>query len=207
MQCQLHHSIVCLTHLTLSIARLYLPFIHSWIAIFSDPRSNKYLIGQLRRLTVYAAFTRRMSLSSQGPLFGLSISAITTAVFVSVAKYLERSKATEPAAAKNNNYLSWKWRNFLISFVHASFAGIITLYWYGISQHTLIVSSFITDTMFSSSTVFMTNLNFWLTWLMLVQSGLTFCPVSLTDISFTTCLKWWSWVTKDHWNWSFTMSW
>lgn len=70
-----------------------------------------------------------MSLSSQGPVVGLSISAMTTITFVSIAKYLERTKASEPVSAKDSEYLSWKWRNFLISFFHASFAGFMTLYW------------------------------------------------------------------------------
>lgn len=73
-----------------------------------------------------SSYTNEIMSTSDG---GLIISIITTLLFNRFCKYLQVTGTTEPATVKTDKYLSWKWRNFLLSFVHSTISGLWTVYW------------------------------------------------------------------------------
>ena len=64
------------------------------------------------------------------PFSGLLVSISTTVLFNRVNKYLQETRVTQPKTTAKDPYLSWKWRNFLISFVHSFITGIGSIVWY-----------------------------------------------------------------------------
>ena len=64
------------------------------------------------------------------PFTGLLTSILTIFVLNRVNKYLEKTRLTQPKTTAKDPYLSWKWRNFLVSFIHSVITGVGAILWY-----------------------------------------------------------------------------
>lgn len=73
-------------------------------------------------------FHTKMFISGPGVITGVLVSTITAIVLNRTSRFLEITGSTLPSATRNDAYSAWKWRNFLISFIHSTISGLATIF-------------------------------------------------------------------------------
>lgn len=97
--------------------------ISSGVQRFGDLRTLEILISE-RHNTLLVKLASRMN-------YGFIVSFSVAFFLNQISSFLDRNRIKyTPNSVGDNVYLNWKWRNFLISFIHALITGIGSLIWY-----------------------------------------------------------------------------
>lgn len=97
--------------------------ISSGVQRFGDLRTLEILISE-RHNALLVKLASRMN-------YGFIVSFSVAFFLNQISSFLDRNRIKyTPNSVGDNVYLNWKWRNFLISFIHALITGIGSLIWY-----------------------------------------------------------------------------